>query len=173
MLLYVFSKPETLLSFEIYSALEVINILLFGCQNTVLVSHVWGSLFQGDLVRKLKESGAPTLEINLAVRELKARKKILEAKELELEAPAEKFDRGKLEDLLKRRFFYTPAFEIYGGINSYYHACTNIWVSPLLAILSAGLSLVFVQTRHSNLFYKTVLLPNFLFSIRLMFDMLF
>ena len=29
--------------------------------------------------------------------------------------PDEKFDRGKLEDLLKRRFFYVPSFEIYGG----------------------------------------------------------
>jgi len=25
------------------------------------------------------------------------------------------FDRAKLEDLLKRRFFFVPSFEIYGG----------------------------------------------------------
>lgn len=75
---------------------------------------------QGDLVRTLKGSGAPTLDINAAVRELKARKKVLEAKELQLDAPAEKFDRGRLEDLLKRRFFYTPAFEIYGGVAGLY-----------------------------------------------------
>ena len=29
--------------------------------------------------------------------------------------PPDSFDRGKCEDLLKRRFFYAPAFEIYGG----------------------------------------------------------
>eukprot|EP00795_Rhopilema_esculentum_P014077 gene14077-5064_t len=75
---------------------------------------------QGDLVRKLKAEKAPITEIDVAVRELKARKRILEAKELELEAPGEKFDRGKCEDLLKRRFFYTPAFEIYGGVAGLY-----------------------------------------------------
>jgi len=75
---------------------------------------------QGNLVRKLKETGAPITDVDVAVRELKARKRILEAKELELEAPAEKFDRGKCEDLLKRRFFYTPAFEIYGGVAGLY-----------------------------------------------------
>ena len=32
----------------------------------------------------------------------------------------EKFDRGKLEDLLKRRFFYVPSFEIYGGKYLYF-----------------------------------------------------
>lgn len=51
-----------------------------------------------------------------AVSELKARKKILEDKELEL-APIgfELLDRNRLEDLLKRRFFYDQSFEIYGG----------------------------------------------------------
>ena len=34
--------------------------------------------------------------------------------ELQLDPP-DNFDRGKCEDLLKRRFFYAPAFEIYGG----------------------------------------------------------
>lgn len=28
----------------------------------------------------------------------------------------EKFNRSEVEDLLKRRFFYAPSFEIYGGI---------------------------------------------------------
>ena len=35
--------------------------------------------------------------------------------EKELAPKQEKFDRAKLEDLLKRRFFFVPAFEIYGG----------------------------------------------------------
>jgi len=36
--------------------------------------------------------------------------------EKELAPKEEKFDRSKLEDLLKRRFFFVPAFEIYGGL---------------------------------------------------------
>lgn len=42
---------------------------------------------QGDLVRKLKQDGAPELDVKKAVAELKTRKKVLEDKELEL-APA-------------------------------------------------------------------------------------
>ncbi|CAG9813907.1 unnamed protein product [Phaedon cochleariae] len=70
---------------------------------------------QGDLVRKLKEEGAPALDVKKAVLELKARKKVLEDKELSL-APNQTFDRAKMEDLLKRRFFYDQSFAIYGGI---------------------------------------------------------
>ncbi|XP_017784623.1 PREDICTED: glycine--tRNA ligase isoform X2 [Nicrophorus vespilloides] len=71
---------------------------------------------QGDLVRKLKADGAPDLDIKKAVAELKARKKILEDKELSLVPDAATFDRAKMEDLLKRRFFYDQSFAIYGGI---------------------------------------------------------
>jgi len=74
---------------------------------------------QGDLVKKLKAESAPMVDIDLAVKELKARKKKLEQKELLLDPP-DSFDRGKCEDLLKRRFFYTPAFEIYGGVAGLY-----------------------------------------------------
>jgi len=74
---------------------------------------------QGDLVKKLKQEKAPTLDVDLAVKELKSRKRILEQKELELDPP-DNFDRGKCEDLLKRRFFYAPAFEIYGGVAGLY-----------------------------------------------------
>ncbi|XP_019870544.2 glycine--tRNA ligase [Aethina tumida] len=70
---------------------------------------------QGDLVRKLKADGAPDLDVKKAVAELKARKKVLEDKELSL-APNATFDRAKMEDLLKRRFFYDQSFAIYGGI---------------------------------------------------------
>jgi len=34
--------------------------------------------------------------------------------------PPEKFDRSKCEDLLKRRFFYAPSFEVYGGVAGLY-----------------------------------------------------
>lgn len=74
--------------------------------------------FKGDLVRKLKENGAAELDIKKAVAELKLRKKILEDKELET-APAATFDRSKMEDLLKRRFFFDQSFAIYGGIYSF------------------------------------------------------
>uniref|UniRef100_A0AAR5PG82 Glycine--tRNA ligase n=1 Tax=Dendroctonus ponderosae TaxID=77166 RepID=A0AAR5PG82_DENPD len=71
---------------------------------------------QGDLVRQLKADGAPELDVKKAVLELKARKKVLEDKELAL-APNATFDRAKMEDLLKRRFFYDQSFAIYGGIS--------------------------------------------------------
>lgn len=67
------------------------------------------------MVRKLKSEEAPDLDIKKAVAELKIRKKILEDKELSL-APNITFDRAKMEDLLKRRFFYDQSFAIYGGI---------------------------------------------------------
>lgn len=71
---------------------------------------------QGDLVRQLKDSKAPDLDIKKAVAELKVRKKILEDKELSLAPSEEMFDRAKMEDLVKRRFFYDQSFAIYGGI---------------------------------------------------------
>lgn len=71
---------------------------------------------QGDLVRSLKLQNAPELDIKKAVAELKLRKKILEDKELELAPSSVTFDRAKMEDLLKRRFFYDQSFAIYGGI---------------------------------------------------------
>jgi len=68
------------------------------------------------VVRKLKEMGEGELEVKKAVLELKARKKILEDKELALSQKDDDFDRGRMEDLLKRRFFYDQSFAIYGGI---------------------------------------------------------
>lgn len=75
---------------------------------------------QGDLVRKLKSNGAPEIDVKRAVNELKARKKVLEDKELELAPAASTFDRTKMEVLLKRRFFYDQSFAIYGGITGQY-----------------------------------------------------
>ncbi|XP_003700775.2 glycine--tRNA ligase [Megachile rotundata] len=70
---------------------------------------------QGDYVRKLKSDGAPELDIKKAVAELKLRKKLLEDKELSL-SETTVFDKARMEDLLKRRFFYDQSFAIYGGI---------------------------------------------------------
>jgi glycyl-tRNA synthetase len=75
---------------------------------------------QGDIVRQLKESKAPELEVKKAVAELKTRKKVLEDKELALRPAIGKFDRSKMEDTLKRRFFYDQSFAIYGGVTGQY-----------------------------------------------------
>ncbi|KAG8514704.1 Glycine--tRNA ligase, partial [Galemys pyrenaicus] len=75
---------------------------------------------QGDLVRKLKEDKAPQVDVDKAVAELKARKRILEAKELALQPKDDIVDRAKMEDTLKRRFFYDQAFAIYGGVSGLY-----------------------------------------------------
>uniref|UniRef100_A0A336M2S1 Glycine--tRNA ligase n=1 Tax=Culicoides sonorensis TaxID=179676 RepID=A0A336M2S1_CULSO len=75
---------------------------------------------QGDLVRKLKADGAPENDVKKAVAELKVRKKVLEDRELALAPQVASFDRAKMEDLLKRRFFYDQSFAIYGGITGQY-----------------------------------------------------
>jgi len=75
---------------------------------------------QGDLVRQLKADKAPELEVKKAVAELKAKKKVLEDKELSLRPVQAKFDRTKMEDTLKRRFFYDQSFAIYGGVTGQY-----------------------------------------------------
>ena len=59
------------------------------------------------------------MDIQSAVAELKARKKALEKKEEELTPKEAKIDRAGLEDLLKRRFFYTQSYSIYGGIGGW------------------------------------------------------
>ncbi|KAK7109202.1 glycine--tRNA ligase-like [Littorina saxatilis] len=74
---------------------------------------------QGDLVRRLKQEKAPEIDVQRAVAELKHKKKKLEDKELAL-APKDDFDRSKMEDLLKQRFFYDQSFAIYGGVNGLY-----------------------------------------------------
>ncbi|XP_013105242.1 glycine--tRNA ligase [Stomoxys calcitrans] len=75
---------------------------------------------QGNIVRELKANGAPEIDVKKAVAELKLRKKVLEDKELELTPSVVNFDRSKMEDLLKRRFFYDQSFAIYGGITGQY-----------------------------------------------------
>ncbi|KAM9839459.1 glycine--tRNA ligase-like isoform 2-T2 [Aulostomus maculatus] len=75
---------------------------------------------QGNLVHQLRGQGASELELNKAVAELKARKKALEAKELSLQPKDDTVDRVKMEDTLKRRFFYDQAFSIYGGVSGLY-----------------------------------------------------
>lgn len=71
-------------------------------------------------MRKLKADGAPELDVKKAVAELKLRKKVLEDKELSFVSDAQTFDRSRMEDLLKRRFFFDQSFAIYGGITGQY-----------------------------------------------------
>ncbi|XP_055332504.1 glycine--tRNA ligase-like [Paramacrobiotus metropolitanus] len=76
---------------------------------------------QGDYVRKLKESKESDNELARAVAELKLRKRVLEDKELELTKAREgDFDRIKMEDLIKRRFYFDQSFAIYGGVTGLY-----------------------------------------------------
>lgn len=49
------------------------------------------------------------MDVDRAVAELKARKRVLEAKELALQPKDDIVDRAKMEDTLKRRFFYDQA----------------------------------------------------------------
>ena len=51
---------------------------------------------------------------------MKINQKIFFSKIEQLIPKEEKIDRGKLEDLLKRRFFYDQSFAIYGGVNGLY-----------------------------------------------------
>ena len=60
------------------------------------------------------------MDVKKAVAQLKLCKKILEDKELSMAPELASFDRAKMEDLLKRRFFYDQSFAIYGGITGQY-----------------------------------------------------
>ncbi|KAK7070591.1 hypothetical protein SK128_018439 [Halocaridina rubra] len=74
---------------------------------------------QGDMVRQMKSDGAPEMDVKRQVQELKNRKKELEDLTLKL-SPVDTFDRAKMNDLIKRRFFYDNSFAIYGGITGQY-----------------------------------------------------
>jgi hypothetical protein len=47
------------------------------------------------------------------------------------------FDRQVLDSMLRRRMFYTPSFEVYGGVAGLYDygpvSCTFLSPSPLLS----------------------------------------
>merc|ERR1712071_267768 len=104
-------KPKTL---------QLFNIMADPKSEEILAPLRAAVKEQGDVVRQLKESKAPELDVKKAVAELKARKKVLEDKELSLAPVDPSFDRVKLEDLLKRRFFYDQSFAIYGGVSGQY-----------------------------------------------------
>ncbi|EGD74118.1 glycyl-tRNA synthetase [Salpingoeca rosetta] len=69
-------------------------------------------------VRDLRKSGAAKEDVLAAMAELDIRKQKLH-EELEKHKDTS-FNREGFEDLMKRRFFYAPAFEIYGGTAGLY-----------------------------------------------------
>jgi len=82
---------------------------------------------QGDLVCKLKADGKDAktdAELQAAISELRQQKEELKTliKSYTKQFASEKadIDREAVEDLLKRRFFYTPSFEIYNGVKGLY-----------------------------------------------------
>lgn len=107
-------KIEEILAPLRASVKEQVRNLFYITENEVF--HTNSLYFQGDLIRQLKATGAPDLDVKQAVAELKLRKKTLEDKELSLAPNLITFDRAKMEDLLKRRFFYDQSFAIYGGV---------------------------------------------------------
>ena len=75
---------------------------------------------QGDILRSLKEQNASVDEVKKATTELKLRKKALEDAKFEANKGNWDIDRKKLEDVVKRRFIYSQAFSIYGGVAGLY-----------------------------------------------------
>jgi glycyl-tRNA synthetase len=77
---------------------------------------------QGDHIRHLKTQGATKEQLKLEVERLnllkeeKVKRDAEKGEEGAEKVPEkEKFDRGALESVLTKRFFYAPAFGIYGG----------------------------------------------------------
>ena len=75
---------------------------------------------QAALVRKLKESDPSAGELSKAIGELKIRKIALQNAEKSATVLEPKVDRGKFENLMKRRFFYGASFSLYGGVAGLY-----------------------------------------------------
>lgn len=96
----------------------------------------------GNRVRDLKaKSDADPKEIQAAVDELlKLKQQMIPLQEKEAAERKEKAEfRSNLEDLLLRKFFYVPSFEIYGGVAGLYDygppGCAlmaNLQVRPLV-----------------------------------------
>lgn len=78
---------------------------------------------QGALVRELKQNGGAAEDVKAAVDTLKVLKQQLDA-EVAKQGPEldglSKSDKKALDDLLIRKMFVVPSFEIYGGIGGFY-----------------------------------------------------
>lgn len=60
------------------------------------------------------------VEYNQAISQLREKQKSLTDTELKLRPQQTNFDRRKLEEMLKRRFFYSPSFPLYPSIAGFY-----------------------------------------------------
>eukprot|EP00030_Apusomonadida_sp_AF-17_P000326 a162_583.p1 GENE.a162_583~~a162_583.p1 ORF type:complete len:690 (-),score=383.28 a162_583:22-2067(-) len=76
---------------------------------------------KAETVRSLKESGASKDVLQPHLDELKQLKKLVDRLVPDMSAEERlQIDRAALEDTCKRKFFYVPAFEIYGGTAGLY-----------------------------------------------------
>ena len=71
---------------------------------------------QGSLVRQLKKDGAEPLIIKGEVDKLKEMKIQLEKEMKNVASTGEVFNRKAFDEMLVRKFFVVPAFEIHGGV---------------------------------------------------------
>jgi len=98
------------------------DLIMSGDENQKLAALQAAVKEKGDIVRKLKEEKVPENDLCRALADLKVAKKALDEEMLALakNTAGESFDRAKLEDLLKQRFFYDQAFSIYQGVAGLY-----------------------------------------------------
>ena len=78
---------------------------------------------QGSLVRQMKKDGEPSTDLKVAVDALKALKVSLDeaqkAADL-LDSSSSNFIRKNFDEMLVRKFFVVPSFEIHGGVGGLY-----------------------------------------------------
>ena len=71
---------------------------------------------QGSLVRQLKKDGAEPIIIKAEVDKLKEMKAQLEKEMKNVASKGEAFNRKQFDEMLVRKFFVVPAFEIHWGV---------------------------------------------------------
>lgn len=71
---------------------------------------------QGSAVRQLKKDGADSNKIDVAVKNLQALKISATEMSAKLTANEPQFNRKSFDDLLIRKMFVVPSFEIHGGV---------------------------------------------------------
>jgi glycyl-tRNA synthetase len=71
---------------------------------------------QGATVKQLKKDGAAASDIEEAVKSLQALKVSATALTSQLESTTPTFNRKSFDDLVLRKMFVVPSFEIHGGV---------------------------------------------------------
>jgi glycyl-tRNA synthetase len=75
---------------------------------------------QGSAVRQLKKGGAAAEAIEEAVKALQALKISASGLSEKVESSAPKFNRKAFDELVVRKMFVVPSFEIHGGVKGLY-----------------------------------------------------